>query len=491
MAGLAKDRVVAVIGAGTMGAGIAQVAATAGHQVLLFDVVEGAAETGRGKLAKGLAGQVAKGKLPQDKADAIIGRIGIAQSLADLAPAALVIEAIVERLDIKQKLFADLEAILAQDAILATNTSSLSVTAIAAALQHPGRVVGMHFFNPAPVMKLVEVISGLATDPAVAALILATATDWGKVAVPARSTPGFIVNRVARAFYGESLRLAEEGVADPATLDALLTGGGGFRMGPFALMDLIGHDVNYAVSQSVFDAYHQEPRFRPSNLQRELVDAGRLGRKSGHGFFDYAEGATVSNPSTVTVAEDSPTLTGLRLDGQDQRDGLAIMLTDGQLASELEGKLRKPIILHDLVEDGATAPRLGFTASPLVTQAQKATFVATLAQQGIAATELPDWPGLVVMRTIAAIANEGFEAVLQQVADEPGVDNAMRFGVNYPKGPLAWARDIGLDRILAVLSALQFQTGDVRYRPSFGLRRAAKKTATFDTDVQGWHQKTA
>lgn len=472
MAGLAKDRTVAVIGAGTMGAGIAQVAAAAGHPVLLYDAAAGAAEAGRERLARGLAGLVARGKMQAEAADALTGRIRVAGRLADLAPAALVIEAIVERLDVKQGLFSQLEGIVAADAVLASNTSSLSITAIAAPLQHPGRMVGMHFFNPAPVMKLVEVVSGLATAPEVAALVLETATDWGKVAVPARSTPGFIVNRVARAYYGEALRLAEEGVADPATLDALLTGGGGFRMGPFALMDLIGHDVNYAVSQSVFEAYHYEPRFRPSILQRDLVDAGRLGRKTGRGFFDYSDGAVMPAPATAT-AESAPLDPPPDLSGEDRRPDLLIALTDGRLAAERAREAGLPVILHDLLEDGAGRKRLGFTVSPGVSAAQKHAFVAALAAQDIAATELPDWPGLVVMRTISAIANEGFEAVLQQVADEPGVDDAMRYGVNYPKGPMGWARQIGLARILSVLEALHRQTGDMRYRPSFGLRRAA------------------
>lgn len=471
MAGLAKDGIVAVIGAGTMGAGIAQVAAAAGHRVLLHDAAPGAAEAGRERLGQGLSALAAKGRMETTAVQAILDRIQVADSLENLAPAALVIEAIVERLDVKQDLFTRLESIVSPDTILATNTSSLSVTAIAAALEHPSRMVGMHFFNPAPVMKLVEVISGLATSPDVAELTLQTARAWGKVAVPARSTPGFIVNRVARAYYGEPLRLAEEGVADPATLDALLTGGGGFRMGAFALMDLIGHDVNYAVSQSVFEAYYHEPRFRPSILQKELVDAGRLGRKSGRGFFDYAEGAETPAPATVEASGallDPPVTLG----GEDRRPGFMIALTDGRLSREREHEAGQPVILHDLLDDGAKQKRVGFTASPGITSEQKRAFVASLAAQGIAATELPDWPGLVVMRTLAAIANEGFEAMLQQVADEAGIDNAMRFGVNYPKGPIAWAREIGLHRILSVLESLQKQTGDMRYRPSFGLRRA-------------------
>lgn len=475
MTALAKDEIIAVIGAGTMGAGIAQVAAAAGHPVLLFDVAEGAAKAGRAKLEKGLQALVAKGKMQAEAADQLVGRIAIANTLADLAPAALVIEAIIERLDIKQDLFRKLEDICQPSTILASNTSSLSITAIASALRQPQRMLGLHFFNPAPVMKLVEVISGVSTNPEISEIMLDTARSWGKIAVPARSTPGFIVNRVARGYYGEALRLAEEGVADPATLDALLTQGGGFRLGPFALMDLIGHDVNYAVSQSVYEAFHQEPRFRPSILQKELVDAGLLGRKSGRGFYDYAPDAALPAPRTER-SEATPFVTPLTLRHDETHDGILIALTDGRLAADRARCIGGPVILYDLLEPSKGEKRLGFTVSPEVTEAQKASFVATLTAQNILASELPDWPGLVVMRTVAAIANEGFETVLQKVCDEQAIDNAMLYGVNYPKGPILWAKEIGLERILSVLENLQQQTGDMRYRPSFGLRRAVPAT---------------
>lgn len=293
---LSRDAVVAVIGAGAMGAGIAQVAAQAGHEVRLFDAAEGAAAKGRLAILAGLDRQVERGRVSAQEREAIAARLIIAPSLEALAGARLVIEAIVERLDIKRQLFAALEDVVAADTILATNTSSLSVTAIGAGLKHPGRLAGLHFFNPAPVMKLVEIIAGLASGKTVLDTLYATAQNWGKTPVHATSTPGFIVNRVARPFYAEGLRLLEERAASAATIDAVMREAGSFRMGPFELMDLIGHDVNAAVTRSVFDAYFGDPRFRPSLTQQELVAAGWLGRKSGRGFYDYSAGATRPEP---------------------------------------------------------------------------------------------------------------------------------------------------------------------------------------------------
>lgn len=474
MSALDTSRVVAIVGAGTMGAGIAQVAAAAGHRVVLFDAMDGAAARGFARLAEGIQTQVARGRIAGGDATALLGRISVAGALNDLSEASMVVEAIVEDLAIKRKLFASLEDVVAPDAILATNTSSLSITSIARDLRSADRVVGMHFFNPAPVMRLVEVVSGVATGADVASAVFETAKAWGKIPVHAKSTPGFIVNRVARAYYAEPLRLYEEQVADPATLDALMTEGAGFRMGPFALMDLIGLDVNYAVSVSVFDAFYGEPRFRPSAVQRELVNAGRLGRKSGRGFFTYGQGAVQPQPATSPVpagleAIDAATPIG------DEIGGARIMPSDGRTAAEVARALGRPVIVHDLVaQPGGT--RVGFAASPDATGAAVDAFVAALAARGQRATRLPDWPGLVALRTVAMIANEAFEAVLQGVAAEDGIDDAMRHGVNYPKGPVAWAREIGLDRILSVLDAIHALTGDPRYRASFGLRRAASIT---------------
>lgn len=463
---------VGVIGAGTMGAGIAQLAAAAGHAVLLYDAAEGATDKAKARIARGLDKLVDRGKIERATVTALLDRIEPVATMSALSDAALVVEAVAEDLDVKRAIFTQLEDLVAADTVLATNTSSISITQIARDLAQPWRVIGMHFFNPAPIMKLVEVVSGIATDPRVAERVFATAEAWGKIAVHAKSTPGFIVNRVARPFYGEALRLLEEQVADPATLDALMTEGGRFRMGPFALIDLIGNDVNYAVSVSVFEAYYQEPRFRPSALQREFVNAGYLGRKSGRGFYDHGDGvddtAVISEVDGRNGAafDDFDLATGARL------EGVAMRPTDGRPAFRVAAEQGVPAIVYDLYVAGESE-RLAFAASAGVSDAVIERFVATLNARGIKATKLPDWPGLVLMRTVAMLANEGFEAVLQGVTDEAGVDRAMRYGVNYPRGPMGWAREIGLARVLQVLDALHALTGDPRYRASYGLRMAA------------------
>ena len=293
--------VIGVVGAGAMGAGIAQVAAAHGHAVLLADAAPGALARARDGHVEAMAREVAKGRRAEAEARAVLERITYvagadATALAPFAACGVVIEAIVEQLEAKQALLRALEGITAPETLLASNTSSLSIAALAGSCTHRGRVVGVHFFNPAPVMPLVEVIPAISTAPAVTAAARALATSWGKVTVLAADTPGFLVNRVARPFYGESLRLLEEGVADAATIDWALRTLGGFRMGPFALMDLIGLDVNFAVTRSVYDGTFGDPRYRPSVLQQRLVEAGWLGRKRGRGFFDHAPGAEPPAP---------------------------------------------------------------------------------------------------------------------------------------------------------------------------------------------------
>ena len=292
--------IVGVVGAGAMGRGIAQVAAAAGHRVLLSDARPEVVDRARDTIRSGLARDVAKGRVDQPRADALLARIenvgATTSGLDAFTECGLVIEAVAEDLGVKRELFTALEDVVARESILATNTSSLSVAAIGAATTHADRVVGMHFFNPAPLMALVEIVPAITTAPEITERTRALATAWGKTTVVATDTPGFIVNRVARPFYGEALRMLEEGIADVATIDWALRDVGGFRMGPFELMDLIGNDVNLAVTTSVFEGFFYDPRYRPSLVQRRLVDAGLLGRKRERGYYDYRAGAVAPDP---------------------------------------------------------------------------------------------------------------------------------------------------------------------------------------------------
>ncbi|MEP9377352.1 3-hydroxyacyl-CoA dehydrogenase PaaH [Aquabacter sp. CN5-332] len=495
MSALPSSSIIGVVGAGAMGAGIAQVAARAGHTVLLYDTRPDAAEKGRAGILSDFAKLVAKGRLSAEDAEAAGGRVRPAAALADFAQAGLVIEAIVEDLSVKRGLFRDLEAIVSADAILATNTSSLSITAIAAGLTRPERVAGMHFFNPAPIMALVEVISGIATAPGVAATLVDTARAWGKQPVRAKSTPGFIVNRVARPFYAEGLRLLEEGAGDVATLDAVMREAGGFRMGPFELMDLIGHDVNFAVTRSVFDAYFGDPRFRPSLTQQELVAAGWLGRKTKRGFYDYGPDATPPAPAALPVG---PVPRALRIEGDlgpaealvkpfgeagiaiERTDGTGLIRLDGATLALTDGRSATrraaedgiaDLVLFDLALDYGAATRIALAKADQASPETLAKAASLFQALGKTVSALDDVPGLLVMRTLAMLANEAADTVLQGVASPPDIDRAMTAGVNYPKGPLAWADHVGPARILAVLEALQANYGDDRYRPSSLLRR--------------------
>ena len=387
---LSTTDTVGIIGAGTMGAGIAQVAATHGHTVLLYDAYNEQLDKAKASLEKIFNRLVEKGRVSREEADAILNRIQFVDDIVGFSECSLVIEAIVENIDIKKDVFARLEGIVSRDCILGSNTSSLSIASISSALKKPERFLGIHFFNPAPLMKLVEIIPSVATDTGIAEAIKNDIADWGKVTVIAKDTPGFIVNRVARPFYSEALRQLEEGVADAPTIDWAMKELGGFRMGPFELMDLIGHDVNYEVTSSVFREFYYDPRFKPAFTQKRLVEAGWLGRKSGKGFYNYGEDAKNPEPNKN----------------------------------------------------------------------------AQLGQQ-------------ILDRILTMLINEACDAVFMNVGTAQDVDLAMQNGVNYPKGLLKWADEIGPEIVLKRMEALQEEYGEDRYRPNPLLKKVVKTGSTF------------
>jgi 3-hydroxybutyryl-CoA dehydrogenase len=500
--GIGAGSIVGVVGAGVMGTGIAQVAALAGHEVRLYNHRPEKALKAVADIGRALGRLVEKGRLDAAASDAARARLRAVAGLQELAGASLVIESVVEDLDVKRTVFGALEGIVDAGCILATNTSSLSVTAIGGLLSRPERLVGLHFFNPAPLMALVEVVRGLATDPAVADAAHATAAAWGKQPVHAASTPGFIVNRVARPFYGEALRLLGEGAGDAATIDAVLRDCGGFRMGPFEVMDLVGTDINLAVTQAVFEGFFNDPRYAPSVVQREMVSAGFLGRKTGRGYYRYGDAAAKPMPRTeppqpapaiVHVAHASDPLhdqlrarlqaagvtceasglqSGLSSGGGFGVDGVRVALTDGRSATRRAAEEGHPdTVVFDLLHDPANAPRIALARADQCADGPWRAAVGLFQAAGFTVTQLDDVPGMVVMRTVAMLANEAADAVNGGVCSAAAVDTAMRLGVNYPRGPLAWADAIGLAHVHAVLSNLADTYGADRYRISPLLRR--------------------
>lgn len=374
-------KTIGILGSGAMGTGIAQVAAMAGCEVQLVDINEAARKKSHAGLSKILNRQVEKGRMTDAEVVGIMGRIYYSDSMSRFADCDLVIEAIVENMEVKQKVFKEMEGIVREDCVLASNTSSLSITTIAASLDNPSRLLGIHFFNPAPLMALVEIIPAVQTLPEITQAARKTIDSWGKVTVLAKDTPGFIVNKVARPFYSEALRIYEEGIADIPTIDAAMRDGG-FRMGPFTLMDYIGHDVNYKVTESVWKAFYYDDRYRPAFAQKSLVDARYLGRKTGRGFYDYSEGAEQPTPS--------------------------------------EDMALRQRILH---------------------------------------------------RIVCMLINEAADTVYLNICSAEDVELAMTKGVNYPKGLLAWADEIGVDKVVETLDELHDYYKDGRYRCSPYLRQ--------------------
>ena len=382
--------IVGVAGSGAMGSGIAQLAAMKGHQVILVDNNHSAIEKSEEYINKALYNLVVKQKINDDDAAKFKNLISFSDNLSDFKSCGIVIEAIVEKLDIKQELFKQLENIVAMDCLLATNTSSLSVTAIAGACVNPSRVIGIHFFNPAPVMPLVEIIPGLTTDEKVIINARSLINGWGKTTVVAKDTPGFIVNRIARPFYGEAIRIYEEQLANYITIDHAMKEVGGFKMGPFELMDFICNDINYAVTETVWQQMFFEPRYKPSLTQKRLVEAGRLGRKSGRGYYTYSG----NNP-------------------------------DSNLPDEKK------------------------------------------------------YYQYIVNRILCMLVNEAIDALYHGIATKEDIDLAMTKGVNYPKGLLLWADDMGLSIVLKTINELYDEYSEDRYRPSPLLKKMVANNLKF------------
>lgn len=490
---------IGIVGTGAMGRGIAQIAAQAGIRVLLFDALHGAAISARDTVVATLGKLADKGKIPATALAAASAKLEVVPRLEELASAQIIVEAIVENLDVKKTLFRQLEDIITADCILATNTSSLSVTSIAAACKRPERVGGFHFFNPVPLMKIVEVIDGLMTAPWVSAALLALGQRMGHTAVAARDTPGFIVNHAGRGFVTEALRVLGEGVTDFWEIDRIMREAAGFRMGPFELMDLTGLDVSQPVMESIYHQYYQEPRYRPSALAAQRLAGGLLGRKTGRGFYAYSNGkpepmpaatAPTAMPASVWVSQTRPdwaeavreivAAAGItaETDYMPSDEALCIVTplgADTTTACVTKGIDPARTVAIDCllgVGAGGTARRTLMT-TPLTTAAMRDAAHAVFAADGSPVSVIRDSAGFVAQRIIACIVNIGCDIAQQRVASPADIDRAVTLGLGYPKGPLAFGDALGARKVLHVLEAMQDFYGDPRYRPSPWLKRRA------------------
>ncbi len=480
------DLVAGVAGSGTMGRGIAQVLAQSGVRTLVFDAQPGAAQKAREAISQSLAKLVERGKLAPAAMQATLERIEVVASAQAFKPCHVVVEAIVEDLQAKRALFAGLEEIVDNECILASNTSSLSVTAMAAACNRPQRVAGLHFFNPVPVMKIVEVVDGELTQRAVTDALAALATRVGHMPVRCRDTPGFVVNHAGRAFVPEALRLLGEGVADFATIDRILVDAAGFRLGPFGLMDLVGLDVSHAVMKSMYHQYYEEPKYRPSFLAESRVAAGLLGRKTGRGWYTYGkDGAAAAVPearapkvlplSVWAVPQLKDLVSKAKSESNPAKAAVCLVAPLGKdaTASALEHGL-------DPARTVAVDPLFGFAkrrtlmTTPVTRPEVEESAHALLAADGVPVSVIRDSPGFVAQRVVAHIVNVGCDIAQLRIASPGDLDRAVVLGLGYPRGPLAMGDALGPAKLLSILEALHDFYQEPRYRASPWLKRRAR-----------------
>lgn len=488
-------KTVGIVGTGAMGRGIAQMAAQAGSQVLLFDVQSGAAEAATQALQSTWQTLQTKGKLDESQVGTYVARLQIAESVAALAPCDLVVEAVVERLDVKQRLFAELEDIVSPTAVLATNTSSLSVTSIAAALKRPGQLAGYHFFNPVPLMRVVEVIAGLKTSDVVCQQLTDYTRQFGHTPVSAQDTPGFIVNHAGRGYGTEALRVAGERVADFATIDRILKDQMGFRLGPFELMDLTALDVSHPVMESIYRQYYDEPRYRPSVITAQRLAGGVVGKKVGEGFYKYEAGVAQvpPEPAAPVVAELPPVWVSpkaaRRAELYQLLKNLGANIETGAAPSSQALILVAPLGLDvttlaaverldatrtmgiDMILDDAATKRRVLATNPATRPDMRDAAHALFARDGKAVSVIRDSGGFVTQRVVATIVNIAADMCQQGICTPADLDVAVTLGLGYPMGPLAMGDRIGPTNVLEVLFNMQTVYGDTRYRPSPWLRR--------------------
>jgi len=489
-------KIVGVVGVGTMGKGIVQVAAQAGFQVMMYDQRTEAIHVAREDIAKIWSSLVDKGRMTQAAANIAVGNLHVAQTLSELADCDLVIEAVLERLEVKQALFQELEGIVTRECILATNTSSLSVTAIANGCAHPQRVAGFHFFNPVPLLKLVEVVDGLRGDPAVGDALMEFAREIGHTPVRCKDMPGFIVNHAGRGLSTEGFRVVQEQVADFETVDRIMREQCGFRMGPFELMDLTGLDVSHFVMESIYRQFYDEPRYRPSALGAVRVAAGLYGRKSDGGFYQYTNGKRHESPmKEVPAFEKLPAVwvspehphgqsiattwlknmnVALQTGSEPDDDCLIVVTPYGEdVATVVERQKLDPERTVAVDTFGAMSPQRHRTlmVSMMTTPHWRDVAHAIFSRDQAQVSVIQDSPGFVGQRIQAMIVNIACEIAQQGIASPSDIDRAVKLGLNYPAGPLSRGDSLGAARVLEILQNMQRITGDMRYRPSLWLRR--------------------